>query len=390
MGRTKTSGIFKDAKGNTIIDKYVGGERIYARLGHINQPDAERWLAERVQRIRLAQEGGTRPRVTFREAAAKFLRDHHERLATIDVAAWHIELLDPWIGHRRLEEIHDETLRPFKEHRLKVDGVSLTTVNRAFEVVRRILNLCARAWRHPNGMTWLQTAPLITVERNRAARRPYPLSWEEQDLLFGELPALNRDMALFKVNTGLREQEVCGLRWSWELKVDALDARLFIIPGEYVKNREDRLVVLNGEARAVVDRMRGRHPEFVFAYQRPRSRDPSVYKTDARPARQIHSMNNNAWQSARKRAAARYPEVFGRSAPQGFARVRIHDLKHTFGRRLRAAGVPEETRVALLGHKTRSMPTHYSAAELAELITAANRIDRSLATPAITVLRVAA
>ena len=41
----------------------------------------------------------------------------------------------------------------------------------------------------------------------------------------------------------------------------------------------------------------------------------------------------------------------------------------------------------LLGHKTRSMPTHYSVAELAERLAAVNRIDRSLATPAITLLR---
>ena len=28
-----------------------------------------------------------------------------------------------------------------------------------------------------------------------------------------------KTMALFKVNTGLREQEVVNLRWDWEVKV---------------------------------------------------------------------------------------------------------------------------------------------------------------------------
>jgi hypothetical protein len=74
-------------------------------------------------------------------------------------------------------------------------------------------------------------------------------------------------------------------------------------------------------------------------------------------------MHNTAWQTARKRAAQRYPEVFGRPAPMGFANVRIHDLKYKFGRRLRAAGVPEETRDVLLGPRTRSMPTHDAATE---------------------------
>lgn len=95
-------------------------------------------------------------------------------------------------------------------------------------------------------------------------------------------------------------------------------------------------------------------------------------------------------QALPKRAAAAYAEKFGRAAPWGFANVRVHDLKHTFGRRLRAAGVGEETRKVLLGHTNGEITTHYSAPELAELIRAVNKIDRSLATPAITLLRVAA
>jgi len=44
----------------------------------------------------------------------------------------------------------------------------------------------------------------------------------------------------------------------------------------------------------------------------------------------------------------------------------VHDLKHAFGRRLRTAGVPLETRKVLLGHKTGDITSHYSAPELAE------------------------
>ncbi|WP_083761361.1 site-specific integrase [Nitrosococcus halophilus] len=55
--------------------------------------------------------------------------------------------------------------------------------------------------------------------------------------------------------------------------------------------------------------------------------------------------------------------------------VRVHDLKHTFGRRLRAAGAPLETRKMLLGHRNKDITTHYSAPELAELIDAVRRIE---------------
>jgi integrase len=101
-------------------------------------------------------------------------------------------------------------------------------------------------------------------------------------------------------------------------------------------------------------------------------------------------INNKAWQHARARAAKAYQEKFGRSAPWGFEHVRVHDLKHTSGRRLRAAGVDEETRKVLLGHTNGAITTHYSAVEIAELIQAVNRTDRSLEAPAITLLKVAA
>ena len=39
-------------------------------------------------------------------------------------------------------------------------------------------------------------------------------------------------MCLFKVNTGCREQEVCGLRWEWEIEMPELKTcRVFIVPG---------------------------------------------------------------------------------------------------------------------------------------------------------------
>ena len=68
---------------------------------------------------------------------------------------------------------------------------------------------------------------------------------------------------------------------------------------------------------------------------------------------------------------------------------RARNKKHTFDRRLRAAGVPWETRKVLLGHKSGDITTHYSAPEIAELLEAANRVCRGKSgkTPALTVLR---
>jgi integrase len=151
-------------------------------------------------------------------------------------------------------------------------------------------------------------------------------------------------MALFKVNTGCREAEVCALRWEWEEPVPELKSSIFIIPAYTEKNRTRRVVILNSEAKSVIDQLRGQHPEFVFTYKGNR----------------VLTMNNTAWQKARKRV--------------GLTQVRIHDLKHTFGRRLRAANVSFEDRQDLLGHKSSRITTQYSSAELGNLIAAAEKV----------------
>ena len=75
-----------------------------------------------------------------------------------------------------------------------------------------------------------------------------------------------------------------------------------------------------------------------------------------------------------------------RIAP-AYRNVRVHDLRHTLGRRLRAAGVSFEDRQDLLGHRSTRVTTDYSAAELRNLLDAANRVQKSRRSPAMTVLR---
>jgi integrase len=374
MGRsTRARGIFTDANGCKIVDKLYKGKRIYARLGKVSQDDAEAWLGGQIESVRKAKLFGDRPKRTFRQATIRYLIETRKR--SLDDDALHIRQLDSFIGDLLLHQVHDGTLATFKQHRVTVDEVSLTTVKRALEVVRRILRL-AENWRDENGITWLERAPRITMptQSELAPRQPYPLNWDEQQLLFGLLPKHLADMALFSVNTGCREQEVCNLRWRWEQAIPDLKTSVFVIPGDRVKNGRSRLVVMNAVARAVVDANRAQHGEFVFH----------------RRQRGLKSMNNNGWQRARMKAAEMYAERLGSPAPDGFRRIRVHDLKHTFGRRLRAAGVNFETRQALLGHYNGSVTTHYSAAELGELLEAVNRVNTTRSTPAITMLRAVA
>ena len=91
-------------------------------------------------------------------------------------------------------------------------GKSATTINRSLEVVRTVLNRAARSYRDPDGRPWLEAMPPLITMLPENPRSPYPITWQEQDALFRRLPAHLARMALFAVNTGLRDSNLCGLR----------------------------------------------------------------------------------------------------------------------------------------------------------------------------------
>jgi integrase len=263
----------------------------------------------------------------------------------------------PIISQTPLDKIHMGTLQRWIERR-RQSGIAVGTINHGLQLVRRILNLAAGEWMDEQGLTWLHAAPKIKLLPVTSKRQPYPLSWDEQTRLFRELPAHLADMALFAVNTGCRDREICKLRWEWEVEVPKLGTSVFIIPGSEVKNGDERLVILNRIAASVVATRRGVHPTHVFCYD----------------GNSLDRMLTSAWKRARIRA--------------GLPQVRVHDLKHTFGRRLRAAGVSFEDRQDLLGHRSGRITTHYSAAELFRLIEAADAVcDRDGKPPELVVLR---
>ncbi len=63
------------------------------------------------------------------------------------------------------------------------------------------------------------------------------MSYEEQSRLFNQLPKHLLKMALFKVNTGCREAEVCALKWNGKSRYRNED-QCFYDPPANVKNRQ--------------------------------------------------------------------------------------------------------------------------------------------------------
>lgn len=341
MGRSQT-GIYQDPQGLWCVDKVYKGARLRNRFERFEE--AQSWLILQLEQLRQRHLFGIRPKRTFEEAAAKYLVDHQEKVS-LQTDIYLLDKLVPFIGKLTLDQIHDGTLAAFVKQR-KADGRSHKTINLALGLIRRILNLAARSWRDDDGKTWLETPPMITMlPLIGFQREPQPITWADQRRLLPLLADHLARMALFDLNTGARDEVVCGLKWEWEIYIPELERSVFDIPRENVKGRKrNRVLVCNSVAQKIIEEQRGKHSAYVFPYQGNR----------------IETINNGGWQRARKEA--------------GLPDLHVHDLRHTVGMRLREAGVREETIADILWHTRQGMTAHYSVAQIEELLEALERI----------------
>jgi integrase len=358
MARNRFPGLYWDKKtGKGSVDKRIDGlGRVRHRFTASTQTEAE---AEYHRAIAAAKTEASAPKLrTFREAATKYLTE--ETKSSIGRDAECLANLDPWIGILQINQVHQGTIQPYIEHR-REQGVKSGTVCRELAVVRRILTLASRVWRDLDNEPWLPTPPLLRMPDWKDAAKPYPLSIDEQRRFFQELPAHLAEMALFAVNTGARENVIAELRWEWEIKIPEIQSSIFLVPGGFTKNETPCMLVLNSTARKVIDSRRGKIDSHVFGYR----------------GKAVDRINNSAWKKAWLRAGLPVgDEVL--SGP--------HNLRHTFARRLRLAGVPLETRKALMHHIDGDITIHYSPAEVGELVDAVEKLTK---VEGVTMLRLA-
>jgi integrase len=287
-------------------------------------------------------------RRNFADAADKYLKAYEGKDKRR--VAYAIKWLIPYLGDVVLMDVNDEALEQFKHDRLNGLGAfekksSSGTVNYELGLVSTILNAACREWE------WIpRTLKLKRVKGPR--RQPYPLTWDQQDALFAELPVSWREgVILFGFNTGAREQEILGLRWEDEVQIPELSTSVFVLND--TKNNESRALILNSLARLAVERQRDNDSEYVFPSSSNRSKG--------------ERMNTlwDTWDAAWK-AAGLPSDQWTRRGP--------HNMRHTFLHRLRVAGVSEEDRGALAGHGTTleqdyAMPEIEKLTKLAELAT---------------------
>jgi integrase len=333
------------------IEKVIAGQPLCESTKETSLENAERYLAKRIATIKNFRVYGELPKRTFDEAAARYIDDDTgKKSLPRDIVS--IKAVFPYIGNLALESVHAGTLDRFVSDR-QAAGISAGTIRRDLSVVRQILKLACLKWREPNGEPWLKSVPMMPSVKGEKPRQARPITHEEQARLFPLLPDYLAEMALFAVHTGCRDQEICGLQWAWEHKVNGDNTTVFILPGNITKNGKERIIPLNAVARSIVEARRQVGGEHVFSLN----------------GKRLQRMNNRAWQQARIAA--------------GMPSVRVHDLRHTFGNRLRYAGVSYEDRQDLLGHHAGRITSHYCKADIYRLIEAVELLTKADTSPTL-------
>lgn len=358
--RNQTPGLYK--RGDIWhIDRQVGNTHVRRSLKTAVRADALKQYSKIVNEILNFEKLDKIPERSFGEAIERYLEFNEGKKRSIKTDRSRFRVLlktDPKLASTPLSKINNASLKNFVAIRVS-EGVSSGTINRALALVSSVLNQAANKW-EPR---WLnKNEPIEFLPDNGTiARRP--ITWKEQRELVAVLPDHLADMVTFTCGTGLRDGEICRLRWDWLVNYPVINSLVIILPAEITKNGLPRLVPLNKSAREIINRRR------YFADAHP----TNVFHRKGKP---ISRMYNSAWMRARgdeprgkaTRASKRLPHV-------NMPGLRVHDLRHTAAQRLLDAGVDGAVRDALLGHADKSMRTRYAPPPIQDLLTAVESIS---------------
>lgn len=307
MAATRTPGITIDPGGNYFIDKLHHGTRICLRLGLRTIEQAELRLKREVAHaeVELARRAHARP--LFRDCAGRYLAQRHERrsLATMQV---HVRLLPPHLGDLEPHQVHDATLAPFIASRVAAgDQPQPRDRARHPQSRRTLLSGCRRdsmADRHSaiyHHAAGVQTSALPDHLGRAGSPVPAPAC----------APAAHGDLR--DQHWPARQQRVWPAVDLGSPAARAWPQRL-CCPGRVVQGQARPC--RGPQRRSLVDRAGAARPASGLGVpvSGPSRRHDEQHGLAERPPR------------------------------SGPGRMRVHDLRHTFACRLRAAGVPAEDR----------------------------------------------
>lgn len=257
----------------------------------------------------------------------KFKADHGKRSLHEDKRIIEKQLLPAFGAGLPVRHLSGKKITAYEERRIII--VSAWTVRNELTVLRHMLRLAHRKW------SYLDRVPEIELPQAPRGRTRYLTEGEITKLLNSCAQSRNihlTSIVTLAINTGMRKNEIMGLKWERiELDKDlGFNARITLYE---TKNGEPRGVPLNKAAGAALTAL---EPD-------PDKRIGSVFKrSDGEDWGQIRT----AFEKAVERA--------------GLSDFRFHDLRHTAASHLAMRGRTLKEIQEILGHKSFSMTLRYA------------------------------
>ncbi|MBT7349645.1 site-specific integrase [candidate division WWE3 bacterium] len=264
---------------------------------------------------------------TFKDMMDKFMVEHAPRVSSSSQRGYGIKLrnhLIPFFGEdAKLLSISPKLISQYKVSRNN-KGAKPATINRELAMLSKAFSLAVREWE------WVRDNPVSKVSKEKENnQRDRWLTMGEERMLLDNCPEWLREIMLFALHTGLRQEELLSLKWP---RVNEILKTILITD---TKNGNPITLPLNKIALGVIEsraRVRSIDNDFVF-------RNRNGKKVNC------HNLRTSFYIVLRK---------------VGIKDFRWHDLRHTFATRLAQAGVDLYKISKLLNHKDIKMTQRYS------------------------------
>ncbi len=315
------------------------GQRYTKAWGEISKTVAKEKDADFRKEVREGKHIPKSKRILFETFAEKYLE--YARTQKKPKSAKRnevsINMLKPHFQGKLLRSIHPFMLEQYKKQR-KEEGKAPATINRDIICIRNMFRKAVE-W------GYLSQNPLAGVKQLREDNEQrWVLTPEDEKKLLeacGKSPQRGgkekrylRELVLFALHSGMREQEIFNLT---KARVHLKDRFLEVVD---TKTGENRKVPVNDTLKEILEKaLKDERSDYVFCNAK---------------GKKLTVLTKAFWYAIKEAGLIRIDAKTGEKI-----RFRFHDLRHTFGTRLGMAGKDLKTIMEIMGHRTEKVALSY-------------------------------
>jgi integrase len=315
-----------------------------------DEEEARKYLRARLKKVHVSEVTGVvfetqkMRKVTVAELLDGLKADYTLREKASKQNLSHLARAEKDFGHFRAMELTSEYIDEYIQKR-KDAGDAKATINRT-------TGMLLQAYERAMADKKLSQRPRITHLSEKGNARKGFLAPAQFEKLLAQIPADLKDFVEWGYRTGQRRGETILMTWKM------LDGNVLRIPGDIVKNRDDRTLPLSTELLAIIERRKAarrvedngtvRMAEFIF------------HRGDGQPV----GCFKKTWKTACKKA-----DVPG---------TLYHDLRRSFVKNGTDAGIRASLLMRAGGWQTEAMLTRYQISVDEEVRAAMEQTEKYL------------